>query len=94
MSKHVGQKCGKYADGDPDVRKTESFQYSKFQKGHNAHIIILTQIDDTQTWYVAQYIKACKRKVRKLCISFIPQFQKGRNSYKKWRKLTTLELDL
>ena len=42
----------------------------------------------------AQYIKACRRKVRKTVYFQYSKFQKGRNSYKHWHKLTTLELDL
>ena len=64
-----------------------------------------TQIDDTQTWSVvqknkvickhsAQYVKRCKRKVRKTVYFQYSKFQKGHNSHKHWRKLTTLELDL
>ena len=41
----------------------------------------------------AQYVKACKRKVRKLYFQY-SKFQKGHNFHKNWRKLTTLKLDL
>ena len=40
-----------------------------------------------------QYVKARKRKVRKTVYFQYFKFQKGNNSYKTWRKLTTLELD-
>ena len=42
----------------------------------------------------AQYVKACKRKVRKTVYFQYSKFQKGHNSHKNGRKLTTLELDL
>ena len=42
----------------------------------------------------AQYVKACKNKVRKTVYFQFSTFQKGHNSHKNWRKLTTLELDL
>ena len=55
------------------LRKTVYFLYSKFQKRHNS---FNNWRDDTQTWSVvhqikvtfklsAQYVKACRRKVRK-----------------------------
>ena len=42
----------------------------------------------------AQYVKACKRKMWKTVYFQYSKFQKGYNSNKNWRKLTTLELDL
>ena len=41
-----------------------------------------------------QYVKACWRKVWKTVYFKYSKFQKGHNSYKTWRKLTTIELDL
>ena len=63
------------------------------------------RIDHTQTWSVvqfnkvickisAQYAKACKRKMRNTEYFQYSKLYKGHNSYKKWRKLMTLELDL
>ena len=64
----------------------------------------MTKIDYTQTCSVeqsnkvickisAQYVKACRRKVRKtVCFQYF-KFQKGHYSYKNWRKLTTLKVD-
>ena len=47
------------------------------------------------TWKIsAQYAKAWKRKVRKTVYFKYSKFQKGHNSHKNWRKLTTLEVDL
>ena len=42
----------------------------------------------------AQYVKARRRKVRKTVYFQYFKFEKGNNSYKKWRKLMALELDL
>ena len=54
----------------------------------------------------AQYVKTCKRKVRKTVFQACKRkvrkklhfkyskFQKGHNSHKNWRKLTTLKLGL
>ena len=42
----------------------------------------------------AQNIKACRRKVRKTVYFQYSKFKKGHNSYKNWRKETTLKLDL
>ena len=79
ISKHVEEKCGKLADGDPDGR-TET------RTDRHHHTIIcpvwrraykkLKEIDDVRTWsnvhkkkvtwkISAQYVKACRRKVRK-----------------------------
>ena len=42
----------------------------------------------------AQYVKACKRKVKKTVYFQFSKFQKGHNSHKNWRKLMTKGLDL
>ena len=65
----------------------------------------LMQIDDTQSWsevhkkniiykISAQYVKACRIKVRKTVYFMHSRFQKGQCSYKYWRKSTTLKHDL
>ena len=65
----------------------------------------LTQIDDTRTCSVVrwnkvicnispQYVKACRRKVRKTAHYLYSKFIKRHNSFKNWRKVTTFELDL
>ena len=93
MSKHVREKCGKLC-----------ISSSLRSKRGITHIQKLTEIDDTRTWSVvqqnkvlckisAQYVKACKRKLRKTVYFQYFKFQKGHNSYKNWQKLTTLELD-
>ena len=94
MSKQVGEKCGKLClSSIPSPQKGHYF-YKK-----------LMLIDDTLTWSVvqlnkviykiaAQYVKEWKRKVRKTVYFQYSEFQKGHNSYKNWRKLTTLELYL
>ena len=83
MSKHVREKCGK-------------LYISSFYVPKGALLLQkLTQIDDNRTWSVvrlnkvickisAQYIKACKRKVRKTVSFQYSKFQKGHNSYKNW----------
>ena len=84
MSKHVREKCGK-------------LYISSFYVPKGALLLQkLTQIDDNWTWSVvwwnkvkckisAQYIKACMRKVQKIVYFQYSKFQKGHNSYKKWR---------
>ena len=90
MSKHVRENCGKLIISS----------FLSLKRG-----ITPTKIDDSQTWSVvqldkvlckslAQYIKACKRKARKTVYFQYSKFQKGHNSNKNWRKLTTFELDL
>ena len=90
MSKHVREKC----------RKLCIFSILSSKRG-----ITPTKIDNTQTWskvqlnklickISAQYVKACKRKLRKTDYFQFFKFEKGHNSYKNWRKLTTLELVL
>ena len=55
-----------------------------------------TKNDDTRTWpdihineviykFLAQYVKACKKKVRKTVYFQKFEFQKGHNSCKKWQ---------
>ena len=84
MSKHEREKCGKLYISSFSVPKGALL----LQK--------LTQTDDTRTWCVvwwnkvickisAQYVKACKRKVRKTLYFQYSMFQKGHNSYKNWR---------
>ena len=84
MSKHVREKCGKLYILSFYVPKGALL----LQK--------LTQIDDNLTSSVvrlnkvickisAQYIKACKRKVRKTVYFQYSKFQKRHNSYKNWR---------
>ena len=41
-----------------------------------------------------QYVKACRRKVRKTAHYLYSKFTKRHNSFKNWRKVTTLKLDL
>ena len=95
MSKHVREKCGKLYISSFWVPKG-ALLLKKFMQIDNT---------DTQTWSVVQknkvigkisvqYVKACKRKVRKTVCFQYSKFQKGHNSHKHWRKLTTLELDL
>ena len=90
MSKHVGEKCG--------ILSISSIL--SYKSGINP-----TKIDDTRTWsnvykkkvtckISAQWVKACRRKVQKTVYFQYFKFQKGHNSYKYWRKLTTLKLDL
>ena len=56
-------------------------------------ITVLRQ--NVSLWKIsAQYVKACTIKVRKTVYFQYSKFQKGHNSYKNWRKLTTLELYL
>ena len=94
MSKHVREKCAKLC--------ISSIQ--KVPKGAKL-LQELTKIDDTRIWtevnwmkviynISAQYVKACRRKVRKTAYFQYSKFQKGHNSYKNWRKLTTLAFDL
>ena len=89
VSKHIEEKCGKLC--------ISSILSSK--RG-----ITPTKIDDTRSWsdvhsmkviykISAQYAKACRRKVQKT-ISSILSSKMGHNSYKHWRKLTTLGIDL
>ena len=87
MSKHVREKCWKLCIFSITSSKKELLLQN------------LTQIDDTKTWSVvlwnkvickisAQYIKACKRKVRKTVYFQYSKFHKGYNSYKieaNWR---------
>ena len=86
------------------LRKTVFFLYSKFKKRHNS-LKILMQSDDTRTCSVvhqnkvmckisAQYVTACRRKVRKTMYFLYSMFTKRHNSFKNWRKVTTLILDL
>ena len=42
----------------------------------------------------AQYVKACMRKVRKTVYFLYSKFTERHNSFKNWRKVMTLELDL
>ena len=42
----------------------------------------------------AQYVKEHRRKVRKIVYFQYSKSKKGHYSYKNWRKLTTLEVDL
>ena len=42
----------------------------------------------------AQHLKACKRKVRKTAHFLYSKFTKRHNSFKNWRKVTTLKLAL
>ena len=42
----------------------------------------------------AQYVEACRRKVRKTGHFLYSKFIKRHNSFKNWRKVTTLELDV
>ena len=71
------------------------FHYFTLQKGALL-LQKLTQIDDNRIWSVewlnkvickisAQYIKACKRKVRKTVYFQYSKFRKGHNSYRNWR---------
>ena len=65
----------------------------------------MTQSYDTQTWSEVhqnkvickispQYVRACRRKVRKTVYILYSKFKKRHNSFKNWRKVTTLKLDL
>ena len=75
------------------------FQYSRSQKGHNSyknwrHSNLISSTVKVKCKISAQYVKACKNKMRKTVYFQFSTFQKGHNSHKNWRKLTTLELDL
>ena len=83
------------------VQKIVYFQYSKFQKGHNSYKnwrhsnLIYSTVKQSHICKIsAQYVKACTRKVGKTVYFQYSKFQKGHNSYKNRRKLTTLKLDL
>ena len=93
MSKHVGESCEKLCISSILSSKNGWLQQT------------LMEIDNTWTWSVvqqnkvickisAQYVKECRRKLRKTVYFQYSKFQKGHNSNKHWRKLTTLELDL
>ena len=85
------------------VRKTVYFQYSKLQKGHNSHKtwrkLTTLELDlyFRKTKSCAKFqlnmLKHVREKCGKLYFQY-SKFQKGQNSNKTWRKLTTLELDL
>ena len=92
MSKHVGKKG-----------KNCVFPVLLVPKGAKV-LQKLTQIVDTRTWSViqwikvickisAQYFKACRRKVQKTVYFQYSKFQKGHYSYIDWCELTTDELD-
>ena len=88
------------------VHKAVYFQYSKSKMGHNSYKYwrklttlkpdLTVQLKKVICKISAQYVEACtgKRKVRKTVYFQYSKVQKGHNSYKNWRKLTTLELDL
>ena len=85
------------------VRKTVNFQYSTFRKGYNSikNLRKLTTLElDLKYSKTKSYVKFqpdlskhLREKCGKLYFQY-SKFQKGHNSYKIWRKLTTLELDL
>ena len=91
MSKREREKCRKLY-----------LQYSKFEKRHNSKIdanwrhsnLICSTEKQSYMQISAQYVKGCKRKVRKTVYFQYSKFEKGHNSNKNWPKLTTLELDL
>ena len=89
-SKHVREKC----------RILSISSIPSYKSG-----ITLTKIDDTRTWsnvykkkvtckISGQQVKVYRRKVQKTVYFQYFKFQKWHNSYKNWRKLTTLKLDL
>ena len=82
MSKHVREKCGKLY-----------FQYSEFQRGitptkidtnwQHSNLICST-VKKVICKILAQYVKTCKRKVRKTVYFQYSKFKKGHNSHKNW----------
>ena len=85
------------------VKKTVYFQYSKSQKGHYSYKYwweLTTLQLDLKYSKIKSYVnfqlnmsKHVREKCGILSISSILSYKKWQNSYKNWRKLTTLELD-
>ena len=97
ISAHYVKACRK-------VRKTTHYLYPKFHK--EAKLLrILTQSDNTRTCSIVQlnkvmckippqYVRACRRKLRRSVWFLYFKFKKKYDSFKNWRKVTTLKLDL
>ena len=89
ISKYVGEKWGKLC-----ISSILSIKGAKLLQK-------FTQINDTQSWsdfhkkkviytISAQYVKACRRKVRKTVYFQCSKFRKGHNSYRNWLNATLL----
>ena len=98
MSKHVSEKCGilsisrilSYKSGRTPTKIDKNWRHSNLIKCSLEE----SDMQNFKSIGKAYRRKACKRKVRKTVFFQYFKFQKGHHSYKNWRKLTTLKLDL
>ena len=93
MLKGVREKCGKLCISSILSSKRGKTPTEIDANWRHSNLICST-VKQSHMQISAQYVKACKRKVRKTVYFEYSKFTKRHNSYKNWSKRTTLKLAL
>ena len=92
MPQHIGEKCKKTVCISSILSSKRGITPTTIDRNLRQSNLICSTVNKVICKISAQYVTACRRKVRNTVFFQYSKFQKGHNSYKNWLKLTTLEL--
>ena len=93
MSKHVREKCGKIHISYI-LSSQRDIPPSKIDAKWRQSNLICSTLKESHVQNFSSICQSMQEKTAENCVFPISKFQKGHNSFKNGRKLTTLELDL